>query len=137
MNYSYKMVSALLIVNAFRTLVIFSILLQIACSGLGSQRMNSLQVGMTKEQVIKIMGEPYSTSAQLDVEYVKYNLDDNYNNSTYNFLWGGIMRVAIAKKSIYYIKLVQGKVDSYGRIGDFDSAKVPETKHTIDIHIDK
>ena len=37
----------------------------------------------------------------------------------------------------YFVKFVDGKVQSYGRLGDFDSTKPFETKHEIDVKIEE
>lgn len=66
------------------------------------QKMNNLQLGMSKTEVIDTMGNPVSTSAQQDVEYLKYR-----------FRSDGLFT------SEYYVKLQNGKVDSFGRVGDF------------------
>ena len=38
-----------------------------------STQMNSLRVGMTKDEVIKVMGEPLSTSAKESLEYLNFH----------------------------------------------------------------
>jgi hypothetical protein len=40
-------------------------------------------------------------------------------------------------RNLYYVRLKAGVVDAYGRVGDFDSTKIPETKQTIDVNINK
>ena len=71
-------------------------------------KMNNLSKGMTKEQVIKIMGRPNSTSAKGGAEYLNYKLveDDWIQRS-------------------FYVRLIDGYVDSFGKLGDFDSTKDP------------
>jgi len=86
--------------------------------------MNKLSLGMTKSQVIEAMGNPDSTSAQGGAEYLKYNLwRDFWDRRPGDYSDG------------YFVRLMNGKVESYGRMGDFDSTKVPETKQTIDLNI--
>ena len=90
----------------------------------GAPKMNKLMLGMTKLQVIDVMGEPDSTAAQAGTEYLKYNLwKDYWDRSPGNY------------SEPYFVRLVDDKVESYGRMGDFDSTKVPETKQTIDVKI--
>jgi len=69
--------------------------------------MNQLSVGMTKAEAVAILGEPRHTSANDNVEYLSYMLRD------------GIVREP------YYVRIVNGKVNSFGRPGDFDSTKPP------------
>jgi hypothetical protein len=57
---------------------------------------------MTKAEVIKIMGEPASTSADGGVESLHYTLADSGDH-----------------RGKYYVRLVNGKVESYGEEADF------------------
>jgi len=88
-----------------------------------ANKINLISLGMTKAEVIEIMGAPVSTAATANVEYLTYNLyetkrDAYQNNFTH-----------------YFVRIVDGKVNAYGRRGDFDSTKVPEDKTTIDLNI--
>lgn len=77
-----------------------------------SQKLGLLSVGMTKAEALKIMGHtPDRFSAKGDTEYLIYKQ--------------GFQE--------YYIRLIQGKVESYGKVGDFDTAKDP----TLNLNIDK
>jgi hypothetical protein len=64
--------------------------------------MNKLRLGMSKTEVIEAMGQPDSTSASRDIEFLKYH-----------FCSEGLFT------SEYYVKLQSGRVDAYGRSGDF------------------
>ena len=75
-------------------------LLMIGCSS--SKKINQISIGMTRDQVIEQMGKPNSTSAKDDVEYLNYKLAS-----------GSFFR------DDYYVRLVDGQVDAYGRSGDF------------------
>ena len=98
-------------------------LLMSGCAG--TPKMNRLSVGMTKGEVISVMGrEPDSTSAQGGVEYMSYLLWRDF--------WD---RRPGDYSDRFFVRLINGKVESYGKIGDFDSTKVPETKQTIDLNI--
>ncbi|MDR0723990.1 MAG: hypothetical protein LBF23_02260 [Endomicrobium sp.] len=76
-------------------------------------KMNKLELGMTKTEVIKKIGEPDSTSAQGRSVYLMYNLyetsDDSYNGHY----------------TKYFVRLIDDRVESFGQIGDFDSTKDP------------
>jgi tetratricopeptide (TPR) repeat protein len=77
--------------------------------------LNKLSVGMTKQEAISVMGEPTRTSATQGVEYMIY--------LSINPFGGGE----------YYVRLVGGKVDAYGRVGDFNSTHPPEAQ--IDLNV--
>jgi hypothetical protein len=99
------------------------IIVLIGCST--AHKMNLISLGMTKAEVIKQLGRPVSVSAQSGVEYLNYRFaetgdDDFYGNYT-----------------PYYVRIVDGKVESYGRLGDFDSTKIAENKSTIDLNINQ
>jgi hypothetical protein len=74
-------------------------------------RMNRLSLGLSKAEVIRIMGTPSSTAAQGRTEYLNYKLTDSSKEAFYGI------------ETPYFIRLVDGRVDAYGRRGDFDSTK--------------
>jgi hypothetical protein len=78
-----------------------------------ADKLNSIQIGMTKDQVIAILGKPDSMSAQADVEYLTYYLTPD-----------GGQRF----DQPYMIRLVDGKVESFGRFAQlFDLYNRPVT----------
>lgn len=84
--------------------IIFTLLgifLVIGCAA-SPQKMNNLRLGMSKTEVIDTVGNPFSTSARQEVEYLKYRFRSD--------AWFA---------SDYYVKLQNGKVDAFGRAGDF------------------
>lgn len=86
-----------------------------------ANKINSINLGMTKEDVIKLMGKPASISAKEGTEYLNYSLSETDTQAYY-----GITKP-------YYVRIIDGKVDAYGRLGDFDSTKNP----TIQIKADE
>lgn len=68
-----------------------------------ASKLNSVQLGMTRDQVIDAIGTPSSTSQMGDTQYLKYQLCSD---------WIFTDR--------YYVRLTGGKVDAYGRVGDFN-----------------
>ena len=76
-------------------------LLLLGCAGAG--KMNSVQLGMTKDQVISAIGNPSSTSEMGNTQYLKYQLCSD---------WIFTDR--------YYVRLTDGSVDAFGRVGDFN-----------------
>jgi uncharacterized protein YceK len=73
--------------------------------------MNHLSVGMSKSEAIRVMGEPDITGANGNEEYMRYDLAGDS----------------------CYISLIDGKVASFGRWGDFNSTKDP----TLNIRMQK
>ena len=86
----------------YRNIVIFlAVVFLFGCAG-SSKKMNRLNLGMTKQEVIEAIGEPTSTSAKRNTEYLNYYLTTR-----------GVVT------SVYYVKLLDGKVNSYGKAGDY------------------
>lgn len=76
--------------------------------------MNRLSVGMTKQEVIKVMGSPASSAAPGGGEEIlRYELSANSTAAYY-----GICQE-------YFVRLLNGVVHSYGKMGDFNSSKDP------------
>jgi hypothetical protein len=87
----------------YRIIIIFiAVFFLFGCAG-SSKKMNQLKLGMTKQEVIDAIGEPASTSAKRNTVYLNYNLSA-----------GGFYSDA------YYVRLLDGKVDAYGKAGDFN-----------------
>ena len=89
-----------------RTLVLLLCLGLYGCATAG--KINSISLGMSKEEVIKTMGQPVSTSAKEGAEYLNYKLSETGDD---DFL--GIT-------TPYAVCLKDGKVVSYGRHGDLE-----------------
>ena len=76
-------------------------------------RMNSVSLGMSKEQVLEVMGEPVSTSAAIGgMEYLNYKLYETRLDRFHDI------------STPYTVYLQDGKVISYGRYGDFGKVNV-------------
>jgi outer membrane protein assembly factor BamE (lipoprotein component of BamABCDE complex) len=84
--------------------------------------MNKLSVGMSKADVIDLLGDPESTAAADGVEYLNYTFEESPD---------GIF----AFPRPYFVRLVGGKVDAYGKRGDFDSTKTPAS--TVNVNLKK
>ena len=65
-----------------------------------AEQLNNIHIGMSKDQVLAIMGTPNSTSAQANVEYLTYYLEGD---------------AEYGRDRPYMVRLVDGKVESYGR----------------------
>jgi hypothetical protein len=84
--------------------VIALLLLVMLLSGCGTaSRLNAVQLGMTRDQVVEVAGTPGSTSQLGNMQYLKYQLIND---------WIFTDR--------YYVRLTDGRVDAFGRVGDFN-----------------
>src|SRR5256885_14119116 len=68
-----------------------------------ASRMNDVRLGMSRAEVVAIMGQPSSTTADTSAEYLNYSLPEAYSYA--------------GTRTPYEVKLVNGKVVSYGRAG--------------------
>lgn len=99
----------------------FAVLFSILISGCAtSGKIGGVQIGMTKEEVVRVMGSPVSVSAKEGTEYLNYKLSETSDDAFRGWT------------TPYYVRLVGGKVDSYGRTGDFDSTQKPTIKIETD-----
>lgn len=78
---------------------------------------------MTKEKVIAAIGNPTSISAKDGTEYLNYRFSETDDHAFYGVT------------TPYFVRLVNGKVDSYGRTGDFDSTQKPTVRVETDENI--
>jgi len=101
--------------------LLLSILSLSSCATSG--KINNIQVGMVKSEVIEKMGSPVSVSATKGTEYLNYKLSETDDDAFRGW------------STPYYVRLVNGKVDSFGRSGDFDSTKTPTIKIEKDENI--
>jgi outer membrane protein assembly factor BamE (lipoprotein component of BamABCDE complex) len=100
--------------------VIFVVLSAVLLCGCATApKMNSLSVGMTKDEVLHIMGNPASTAASDGTEFLRYELSSTSEQAEYHIT------------EEYYVRLIDGRVDSYGRMGDFNSTKNPTFNYNI------
>ena len=74
-----------------------------------------VSLGMSQQEVIGAMGRPETIAAQNGRVYLLYTYAPWYDH---NGVDGG--------KENYFVRLIDNKVESFGRKGDFDSTK-PET----------
>ncbi len=104
----------------FIALFFFSVLVT-GCAT--AHNISAVQIGMTKDEVIKVMGRPASMSVKRGTEYLNYSLSETDDQAFY-----GITQP-------YYVRLINGRVDSYGRLGDFDSTQKPTVRIETDENI--
>gem|GEM_PF-553535 len=89
-------------------------LLLVGCATSKSLNLSSVSIGMDKQKVIALKGEPFRVAAIDGLEYFIYRgFDLNRlldGNGTFEA----------------FIRFKDGKVEAYGRLGDFDSTKHKE-----------
>ncbi len=83
-------------------------------------RTSGVQYGMSKQEVIAVMGAPVNVSTRGGSEYLSYPVCDT-DNQTLN----GIMRP-------YVVRLMDGRVESYGTTGDVGSPQPPTGRQETD-----
>jgi len=84
-------------------ILLFLSILVLGCAG-SAKKINNLNIGMTKAEVIEVMGEPNFTSAANDVEILSYEL---ISNSLFS--------------DMYHVSIKNGKVERFGKQGSFAS----------------
>jgi hypothetical protein len=67
-----------------------------SCASIG-ERMSRISPGMTKPEVVRILGKPDSSGGSSGVEVLHYKQDEGW--------W---------RFSYYFVRVVDGKVESYG-----------------------
>ncbi len=98
------------------------LVVMVALSGcVTATRMNKISTGMSKSEVIAAIGEPASVSAQRDdVTYLNYRFPET------DWDWW------VSNQRPYFVRIIDDKVESFGRQGDFDSTKEPTTKVKVE-----
>ncbi|RLB28397.1 MAG: hypothetical protein DRH11_17390 [Deltaproteobacteria bacterium] len=71
-------------------------------------KVNKIQLGMSRAEVIAILGDPISITATQEAEYLNYRLSETRTNAM------------MGLSTPYYVKIVGGKVEAYGRSEDID-----------------
>ena len=93
----------------------------VGCSGLPkyddtARDFSNIRIGMSRDEVMAAKGIPFETAATSGVEFLLYAVGTDYGNAGF---------VPDEKYEKYYVRLVDGKVHSFGSVGDFDSTKDP------------
>lgn len=93
--------------NASFKKFMFYVLLIILISGCVAHSgvMRKVKLGMTREKVIQTLGKPVSISKKDNREYLNYKLIENF--------------IADFVPTPYFVEIIDGKVKSFGRVGDF------------------
>jgi len=125
--------------RTMKHIVAFAFTLLLAgCAGSGASNLNLVSLGMNKIQVQDILGNPDTTSAQAPYEYFMYSLSDDFTaNDVGKCAVGAVLTLGVGaflcgNEEDYFVRFENGVVESYGRVGDFDSTQVPEA--TINVN---
>ena len=104
-------------------LSLLSVLLLVGCVVLPSKRVsfNDIKIGMLRDEAVKILGKPHRTSA-------KGNLESLYYNES--ALYIGVFGIGKVKEKNrqYELRLVDGKVESFGKLGEYPEETEPKKK---------
>lgn len=84
---------------------LFVCLLLAGCATPG-QKFSALRLGMSKAEAIAVMGRADRVSAQGATEYLLYN-------------------PPLGELREYYVRFVDGRLESFGQNGDFNSTRPP------------
>lgn len=112
----------------------------LGCSS-SAKKLNQVSVGMSKAEVMEVLGDPNETRASEGVEYLMYELRKAPGGGTQTACAvGGVATWGLAylfkgcqySDDDYFVQLRDGRVNAYGRIGDFNSTQNPEA--TININ---
>lgn len=84
---------------------------------------NQISMGMNQKQVITILGPPDEIAASNQAVYLNYTFTQWYDHNG-----------ADGTAEHYFVRLVDDKVNAFGRKGDFDSVKAKESAVKVEIH---
>ena len=102
-------------------LIIIALVALCGCAAPMATKMNHVSVGMTKSEVIAVMGSPKSVSAKDGVEYLNYRLATSFLDTDGS------------DTSDYFVRLVNGHLDAYGKKGDFETTQRPQERIQIEV----
>jgi hypothetical protein len=80
--------------------------LAVAGCATSSSKLNRLSLGMSRDEVVKVLGKPHSVAAQGDTEVLGYNL----------------LNKGVGDLKEFAVRLTQGRVDLYGDRASIGSA---------------
>jgi len=107
------------------TLIIL-LLLSGCATDIGSEKINLLKPGMTKNQVISILGQPDSLSNNGNIEYMQYR-------RCVSMCWA--LDPNLHKTRDFFVLIKDGHAAQFGDKGDFDSTSTPKIRVEKDISV--
>ena len=107
---------------------VFVLFQSTGCAVQSAKSMNTISVGMSKQEVIKVLGRPDTSKAASGVEYLIYRRQDKaaacVGLTAISFgIWTAM--APECRGALYFVQLRNGAVSAYGKQGDFDSTKDP------------
>ena len=96
-------------------LIIIAAVVLVGCASTKSLNLSTVSIGMDKQEVVSLQGEPFRGAAMDGSEYFIYR---GFDKELFNPI--GFM--------VYeaFIRFKDGKVDAYKRLDDFDSTRHKE-----------
>ena len=104
-------------------LAIFAVILVGCAQRVSSESLVEISIGMSKSEVFQILGMPDSVAAKNNTEYLNYRLTTAFSPDR--------IYTNVVVTENYFVRLVSGKVDAFGKTGDFDSAKDQTVNVTV------
>lgn len=103
-----------------KTLFVLSFILVAGCFPTTNVAINKIDVGMTKKQVTKVMGKPYSTNAFYNKDFFVYYVHEDFIDLfiSKKFPFIGFYPI-IRTGTEYWIVLENARVVSYGEARHF------------------
>ena len=102
----------------YRLTLLLLLSLGLAACATQATKLASLQIGMTKAEVLERMGDPTSVAANGGAEYLTY----------YLCVEGCVGTPLLIRRENFYVKLTNGSVESFGNRGDFGTTATPTVK---------
>ena len=96
-------------------LITIAAVVLVGCASTKSLNISTVSIGMDKQEVVSLQGEPFRVAAMDGSEYFIYRGFDKELFKPNGFM-------------VYeaFIRFKDGKVDAYGRLDDFDSTRHKE-----------
>ncbi len=96
------------------------------------EKTNKLSIGMTKAEVLEIMGKPDATRATANLEFLTYH-ERTKPIANYIDCLLDPQQQSCGKEVEFLVRLVNSRVDAYGMAGDFDLTKDPAADINLSI----
>jgi len=106
--------------------VVLVIFFLAGCGTITAKKMNRLSIGMSKAEVLGVMGDPATTKADEKIEILEYKLMTDMQE-----WWTS----SSDQRQNFWIVLEHGKVTKFGRAGDWGMAQPDTHKHIIEAEI--
>ena len=103
-----------------KKLIVSLLLVGVAGCVSTGKKLNNVSLGMTKPEVVRVMGTPDSVKGADGVEVLVYSVDKLWTTERYTYTGD------------YWIELKNGRVTKYGKPVDFNMANPPTQKVIIE-----